>query len=78
MLSSFGIRAYRILIESFLVWAFNNLIFILHTGLGSDTLWRALEVGRMCGLTMCVDAGLPTEELAIFIKFPKRLLCHEC
>jgi len=38
MLSSFGIRAYRIFIESFLAWAFNNSIFIIHhrTGLSAD------------------------------------------
>ena len=34
MLSSFGIRAYSIFIESFLAWAFINSIFIIHNGLG--------------------------------------------
>jgi hypothetical protein len=33
--------------------------FLLHLppGWGSGTLWRALEVGGMWGLTMCVDAA---------------------
>lgn len=41
MLNSLGSGLTGIFIESFLALAFNNSIFIIHNGLGSDTLWRA-------------------------------------
>ncbi len=59
MLSSLGIRAYSIFIESFLVpiaiGSFNNSIFIIHTGLGQrhspakardETFWVGFGLWR--------------------------------
>jgi len=61
----FGPDSYRgglteIFIESFLARAFGTQSFSLTICWDSGTLWRALEVGGMCGLTMCGDAGLIT------------------
>ena len=46
MLSSFGIRAYTIFIESFFALAFNNSIFIVHIWLGQRHSLAGLESGR--------------------------------
>lgn len=60
MLSSFGIRAYSIFIESFLALAFNNSNFIIHHRAGAATLFgQALVLALACAAyTMCVAAGL--------------------
>ena len=60
MLSSLGIWAYQIFIESFFALAFNNSIFIhLSPGWGQRHSLASLGGGRgMCGLTMCVAAAL--------------------
>lgn len=47
-------RVFRILIKP------KNEITLLLFG-GNGTLWRALEVGGKCGLTMGADAGLATD-----------------
>lgn len=60
MLSSFGIRAYSIFIESFLALAFNNSILRIHHRTGAATLFgQALVFALACvGCTMCVAAAL--------------------
>ncbi|MFM7858569.1 MAG: hypothetical protein ACKO96_43280, partial [Flammeovirgaceae bacterium] len=46
-------------IESFLArWIYSNPSSSFTPGWSSGTYWRALEVGGMCGLTMCVAAAL--------------------
>lgn len=62
MLSSFGIRAYRNLHRKFLARAFNNSIFLIHTGLGQrHSLGRLWKWEGCAACTMCVAAALRAE-----------------
>jgi hypothetical protein len=57
MLSSLGIRAYSLFIESFFSAGIQYSIFSFTPGRGSDTYWRALVSRLACvACAMCVAA----------------------
>ncbi len=72
MLSSLGIRAYRNLHRKFFSAGFYNSIFIIHTGLGSDTLWAGFGFcAGMCDLhnVCCCCVGQYNRDTCLRCRF---------